>query len=208
MSLSVGGKKTSHFLINWSCGIQPKKEGGLFKSVPIYLGPDNIWFGNSAGLARKRNGCTFVGYVVVRTREDLRGHCWRSRSWSAVVRLACSMITGFGQPVLSALQAFLHYKPMMNPNLACHYTPLIKVIFSSGRGANEPLHCNYCRRVNHLHISIFHAESAHYWPNWKKLPVFLHSETIFYRYHFTELISVSPENVYKKNKCTDGKTVS
>lgn len=128
-------------------GFSQRQKVDCFMSVTLYLGPDNIWFGNSAGIARKRDGHTFIGYVVVRTSVDLRGHCWRSRSWNAAVRLARSMITGFSQAALSALQAFLHYKPMMNRNLACHYTPPIKVAFSSGRTANEPLHCNYHRRV-------------------------------------------------------------
>lgn len=57
--------------------IQPKKESGFLwiLSVTLYLGPDNIWFGNSAGFARKRDGYTFIGDVVVRTSVDLRGHC-------------------------------------------------------------------------------------------------------------------------------------
>lgn len=154
--------KTSRLIVSWLCegcvGFIQRRKVDCFMSVTLYLGPDNFWFRNSAGFARKRDGYTFVGYVVVRASVDLRGHCWRSRSWNAAVRLACSMITGFSQAALSALQACLHYKPMMNRNLACHYTPLIKVAFSSGHAANEPLHCNYRRRVK--------SPSYFYFPCW------------------------------------------
>lgn len=153
-SYSIVWEKTSQLIINWLyaefVGFGQRNHQGKWiwiMSVTSYLGPDNIWPGNATGFARKRDGYTFIGDVVVRTGVDLRGHCWRSRSWNAAVRLACSMSTGFSQAALSAPEAFLHYKPMMKPNLACHYTPLNTVAFSSGHAANEPPHCNYSRRV-------------------------------------------------------------
>lgn len=178
-------------------GFSQRRKVVCFMGVTLYLGPDNIWFGNAAGFARKCDGDTFVGYVVVWTSVDFRRHCWRSRSWNAAVRLAYSMITGFGQAALSALQACLHYKPMMNRNLACHYTPLIKEAFSSGRAANEPLHCNYCRRVKSPTYFYFacwvstlltRLKSFHI----QKLLTRCFTDSILQ----TELISVPPENIY------------
>lgn len=198
------GKKISRLIVSWSCeggvvGFSQRRKVVCFMGVTLYLGPDNIWFGNSAGFARKRDGDTFVGYVVVWTSVDLRGHCWRSRSWNAAVRLACSMITGLGQAALSALQACLHYKPMMNRNLACHYTPLIKEAFSSGRAANEPLHCNYCRRGQVTHIFLFCMLSQHIIDPTEKFP---HSETahkMFYRQRFTDWVHFSSSWKYIYN---------
>lgn len=152
-SYGIVWEKTSQLIINWLyeefVGFGQRNHQGrrIWMRVTSYLGPDNIWPGNAAGFARKRDGYTFIGDVVVRTSVDLRGHCWRSRSWNAAVGLARSMIAGFSQAALSALEAFLHYKPMMKANLACHYTPLNRVAFSSGHAANEPPHCNYPRRV-------------------------------------------------------------
>lgn len=88
-------------------------------SVTSHLGPRNAWPWNPAGLARQRDGYTLVGYVVGRTGVDLRGHCGRSRSWNTAVSLAIGISAGLKQPARLALEAFLHYKLMMNCNLAC-----------------------------------------------------------------------------------------
>lgn len=88
-------------------------------SVTSHLGPRNAWPWNPAGLTRQRDGDTLVGYVVVRTSADLRGHCGRSRSWNTAVSLDGGISTGLKQPARSALEAFLHYKLVMNPNLPC-----------------------------------------------------------------------------------------
>lgn len=88
-------------------------------SVTSHLGPRNVWLWNPAGLARQRDGYALIGYVVVRTGVDLRGHCGRSRSWNTAVSLDIGIIAGLKQPARSSLEAFLHYKLMMNRNLAC-----------------------------------------------------------------------------------------
>lgn len=87
-------------------------------SVTSHLGPRNVWLRNPAGLARQSDGYALIGYVVVRAGVDLRGHCGRSRSWNAAVELDIGIITGLKLPARLALEAFLHYKLMMNRNLA------------------------------------------------------------------------------------------
>lgn len=163
-------------------------------SVTLYLGPDNIWFGNSTGFARKRDGYTFVGYVVVRTSVDLRGHCWRSRSWNAAVRLACSMIAGFGQAALSRSRHFFitnRWWTVIWPVIT-HLSS--KWPFHQGAQQMNPFTAITAGGSSHPHISIFHAESALYWPGWKELPVFLRSETahkMFYRHRYRTSFSSS-----------------
>lgn len=88
-------------------------------SATSHLGPGNAWLWNPAGLARQRDGDTLAGYVVGRTGVDLRGHCGRSRSWNTAVSLDIGISSGLTQPARWALEAFLHYKLMMNRNLAC-----------------------------------------------------------------------------------------
>lgn len=88
-------------------------------SVTSHLGPRNAWLWNPACLARQGDGYTLIGYVVGRTEVDLRGHCGRSRSWNTAVSLDTGISAGLKQPARSALEAFLHYKLMMNRNLVC-----------------------------------------------------------------------------------------
>lgn len=123
-------------------------------SMTSYLGPDNIWLGMSTGFTRKSDGNALISYVVVWTRMDLRGHCRRSRSWNAAVRLASSIITGLSQAVLSALEAFLHYRLTMNHNLACHYMTQ-KMALSSRHAVNETSHYNSSSRVKSSTYSCF-----------------------------------------------------
>lgn len=92
----------------WDAAKEIIKKWILTVSVTSYLGPGNIWLGNSIGLAWQCDGYTLIGYVVVRTRVDLRGHCGRSRSMNTAVWLATSIITDLKQ-----------LKLMINHNLAC-----------------------------------------------------------------------------------------
>lgn len=141
-------------------------------SVMSYLGPDNIWPGNAAGFARKRDGYTFIGDVVIWTSVDLRGHCWRSRSWNAAVGLARSMITGFSQAALSAWRHFFitnRWWSLIWPVITHLST---EGPFHQGMQQMNPLTAITPGGSSHQHIAGFHAESAHYWPDFKERTVF------------------------------------
>lgn len=126
-SASNVGKEIAQSIMRWvHDGFMGRSQENLVRtkgnwrvSVTSHLGPRNAWLWNPAGIARQRDGYTLIGYVVGRTRVDLRGHCGRSRSWSTAVSLDTGISTGLKQPARSALEAFLHYKLMMNRNLAC-----------------------------------------------------------------------------------------
>lgn len=129
-------------------------------SVTSHLGPRNVWLWNPAGLARQRDGYALIGYVVVRTGVDLRGHCGRSRSWNTAVSLDIGIIAGLKQPARSSLEAFLHYKLMMNRNLAC------LSLGASGQNGPDIKACGKWSPVmtagwsSHQQIIVFYAESV------------------------------------------------
>lgn len=148
----------------WYAAKELIKRSAFHLSVTSYLGPDNIWLGNPTGFTWQSDGYALVGYVVVRTSVDLRGHCGRSRSWNTAVWLATSIITGLSQAAASVF----HYKPMMNRNLACLWLcncvkndPFIKMNLLTTMTAGGSAH----RQIS------FHAESAHCWPDCTTVPV-------------------------------------
>lgn len=162
------GKEITQSIMRWMYdGFMGRRQEDLERtqrnwwvSVTSHLGPRNVWLRNPAGLARQRDGYALAGYVVVRTGVDLGGHCGRSRSWNTAVSLDIGIIAGLKQPARWAPEAFLHYKWMMNRNLAC------LSLGASGQNGPDIKECGKWSPAmtagwsSHQQIIVFHAESV------------------------------------------------